>query len=363
MPLPRSIASLSASSLFALCACVGTIERTPAEQTSVRTDAQTLEDVSAPPIVEGGAPPESEDTIPVTTRFHRLTHGQWEATTRDLLRLPEGSGLSSMFTPDAPSGTFDNNGSELRIGQQLWSDQQAAAEALARRVARDPARLAAIVPADAPMEPQARAQATIARFGLRAFRRPLTEDEVNAHLTALYDRGASLLGGEAFAAGIELVLRAMLQSPHFLYRVEVSALTRDGRVPLDDWELASRLSYALWGTMPDDALFEAAGRGELTDREGLRAQARRMLASPRAHAAVRAFHGQLYEWERFADVRRDPTRFPAWRETLPASMLREAELFVDDTVFAARGAAETAHGGAHVRRRGPRAGVRAHRVV
>lgn len=305
--------------------CVGRIQDTPTTQQN-NADAATSSDGAVEPSVD----------IPATTRFPRLTHGQWEATVRDLLKLDAAPGSSSMFSPDAVTGTFANNGTTLRVGQQLWSDYQSAAEALATRVAHDSAALARLVPSDAPADPRMKARAFIASFGQRAYRRPLSEMEIDQHLTALYDRGATILGGDAFVSGIELVLRAMLQSPHFLYRVERSSAVQDGRIPLDDFEIATRLSYALWNTMPDDELFAAASRRELTRRETLLTQVRRLLGDMRAKTVVLGFHGQLYDWDHFGDVRRDAMRFPQWRATLPASMLTEARMFVDDVVFARR---------------------------
>lgn len=319
-----------------LAACVGSIQATPQERGVEDSGAPWDPDSGEPPIVTDGSVQQPVIVIPPTTRFPRLTHTQWETTVRDLLALTETPGSSSMFSPDALTGTFGNNGTTLRVGQQLWTDYQSAAEALATRVVRDAAALARIMPPSAPADPRMRARAFIEHFGRRAYRRPLTTQEVDQHLTMLYDRGAMILGGDAFLSGIELVVRAMLQSPNFLYRVERSTAAQGGRIPLDDFEIATRLSYALWNTMPDDELFAAAGRGELVRPDALVAQARRLLQHPRAKTAVLAFHGQLYEWDHFADVRRDGMRFAQWSPTLPASMLREAQMFVDDVVFARR---------------------------
>jgi hypothetical protein len=324
---------------LALVACVGTIQSTPLERSNAAEDGGSVvtpgEDGAAPVTVDG-AIPQPAIAIPPTSRFPRLTHGQWESTVKDLLALTDAASLSGTFSPDAPAGTFGNNGSALRVGQQLWTDYQGAAESLAQRIARDPAAVARLLPAGAPADPRMRGRAFIEHFGRRAYRRPLTTAEIDQHLTSLFDRGAMILGGDAFVSGIELVLRGMLQSPHFLYRVERSTAARDGKIPLDNYEIATRLSYALWNSMPDDELFAAAGRGELTRTESLLVQARRLLASPRAKTSVLTFHGQLYEWSHFADVRRDAMRFPQWRATLPASMLREAEMFVEDAVFTQR---------------------------
>lgn len=311
-------------------ACTGTIGATPFEQDVLQPDG-------GGPGPDGQPPPTPLPvSIPATSRAPRLTHAQWENTARDLLKLPANSALSSTFAPDTLAGTFGNNGTSLQVGQQLWTDYQTAAETLASRVARDSAALARIMPPGAPAEPRARARAFVEHVGLRAYRRPLTAPEIDSYLTALYDRGAALLGGDAFVSGVELVLRAMLQSPHFLYRFETSTEAREARIPLNNYEIATRLSYALHNTMPDEALFAAAAAGELTRPDTLITQVRRLLADDRAKSTVRTFHGQLYEWDHFQDVRRDPARFAQYTPTFNASMLREAELFVDEVIYQER---------------------------
>lgn len=181
---------------------------------------------------------------------------------------------------------------------------------------------------------EAEARAWVTRFGARAFRRPLTTQEVDS-FTALFTQGPELVGsGDDFADGVRLVLTAILQSPAFLYRVEASA-TPDGSgaIPLDDWELASKLSYALWGTMPDEALFTLAAQGGLSDAAQLRQVARDMLADERATTAVADFHDQLLQWDKVANVVKDTDNFPMYDADTPAYLREEAERFVDAVVW------------------------------
>src|SRR6186713_2320807 len=110
-------------------------------------------------------------------RVARLTHFQWANSVQDLLRLDEKPTEAADFTPDAIVG-FDTNRSQLRISGTLREDYERAAEALATRVVDDPEALARLIPADAPTDPTARAQAFIESFGLRAYRRPLTAEEI-----------------------------------------------------------------------------------------------------------------------------------------------------------------------------------------
>jgi hypothetical protein len=267
-----------------------------------------------------------------SSRFPRLTHDEWERTVRDLLRLEAEPGLSRTFRADARTGgaLFDNVGGSYVVDSALWSAYQAAAEQLAEDVVSREAALGALLPAGA-TEDAAGAEAFVREFGGRAYRRPLRPDEVDAYVT-LYRAGAGLYGDlDGFRSGVRLVLTAMLQSPYFLYRAELSDQVVDGRIPLTSFERASRLSYALWGTMPDDGLFEAAASGELDTEEGVRAQAERMVRDPRVEARVLDYHEQLLEMERIEGVVVDPAQFPDVPTDLAASAAAELRAFVRDT--------------------------------
>jgi hypothetical protein len=260
-----------------------------------------------------------------STRFARLTHQQWENTVRDLLRLSAPAGLSSSFVAEPLRSSFDTNGGILAVSPDLWSDYQSAAETLARQVARDPKRLAAI-------SPNADPRAFIDGFGRRAFRRPLTDAEVTRY-RALFDKGAALIAsGDAFADGVELSVSAFLQSPHFLYRSETSAAVVGGKVPLNDFEIASRLSYGLTNTMPDDALLAAAGEGRLVKREGLLAETRRLLDSPAAERTVSDFHDQLLRMREWEAVKKDTKLTPLFPAGIGADLKQEALAFIKDVV-------------------------------
>ncbi len=264
-----------------------------------------------------------------STRFARLTHQQWENTVRDLLRLSAPAGLSSAFVAEPLRSSFDTNGGILAVSPDLWSDYQTAAETLARQVSRDAKRLAAIAPAG---DPAARPRAFVEGFGLRAFRRPLTDAEVTRYL-ALFDKGAALIAsGDAFADGVELSLTAFLQSPHFLYRTETSATVVGGKVALDDFEIASRLSYGLLSTMPDDALLTAAREGRLTKRDALLGEARRLLDSPAAERTLGDFHDQLLRMREWEAVKKDPKLTPLFPAGIGADLKQESLAFIKDVV-------------------------------
>ncbi len=185
-------------------------------------------------------------------------------------------------------------------------------------------------------EPQARAW--IQDFGGRAYRRPLTSAEVDGWYT-LFAAAPALTGsGDDFADGVRFVVTGMLQSPHTLYRIEASE-TPDatGRIPLDDYEVASKLSFALWGTMPDDALFAVAAAGGLSTAEDVGRVAREMLEDPRADVAIDDFHAQLLQLDLTANIFKDEDDFPQFTSEYPGFMRQEAERFVDAVVWEDRG--------------------------
>lgn len=176
------------------------------------------------------------------------------------------------------------------------------------------------------------ATAWVRDFGARAFRRPLTQDEV--------DRYTALILGEAeFTDGVALGLQAMLSSPLFLYRSEVGT-SASGDFRLDGYEIATALSYFLWGTMPDAALFEAAGAGTLDTPDGRASQARRLLEDPRARERIGRFAAMWLGIERVLTADKSPTLFPQDDDALRAAMLSETQRFVDAVVFEGAGTYE-----------------------
>lgn len=270
--------------------------------------------------------------LPQTSRVPRLSHRQWENSVRDLFALPQPTGKSSLFIGDPVSGGYDNNSEKLVVSATLWTDYQRAAEEIAEQVIADPAIVAAIVP-QVEGDSDARARAFIASFGRRAYRRPLSDAEVDRHLL-VFQQGAGLGGADPFLEGVRVVLQTMLQSPYFLYRVEASDLAdAEGRVKLSGWEIASKLSYMLWDTMPDEPLFAAAEAGELDTVEGVGAEAARMLDDPRAREMVASFHFQTLKVDAYSKVVKDAGKFPQFTEAMRDMMRTETMMFVEDVVF------------------------------
>jgi hypothetical protein len=176
----------------------------------------------------------------------------------------------------------------------------------------------------------------VTEFGRRAFRRPLTSDEV-ASYAGLASSVATTLN-DAWA-GVEAVASAFLQSPNFVYLTEVGEPDPDspGHYRYTDYEMASRLSYFLTNDMPDDDLFEAAESGALSTAEGIQTQASRLLALPAARDAVRGFFSALLGLDALKTMARTAELFPKFTPTLGASMSEETLLGLEDLVFAKDG--------------------------
>jgi hypothetical protein len=165
-------------------------------------------------------------------------------------------------------------------------------------------------------------------FTDRAFRRPATHDE----LMRLFGIVVSAeKDGESLDSAIQLALRAVLSSPQFLFRVEPGQDVDSSNAPLpdNDFGLASRLSYFLWSSMPDEELFRLAATGALRRGETLRAQVRRMLRDPRSRAVAENLAGQWLQTRKLKDFMPDTTLFPDFDHSLRESMLKETELFCE----------------------------------
>jgi hypothetical protein len=167
----------------------------------------------------------------------------------------------------------------------------------------------------------------IANLARHAYRRPVTKAEVASLVKFV---GMAKANGQTTEQGIELALDAMLVSPHFLFRIEHDAKPADltGH-PVSDIELASRLSYFLWSSMPDDELLSLAEAGKLHTPDFLDAQVKRMLADPRSSAIADNFAGQWLELRNLDVVKPDPQKFPAWNPELRDAMRMETRLFFD----------------------------------
>ena len=176
-----------------------------------------------------------------------------------------------------------------------------------------------------PAEARPCAERIVATLGGAAYRRALNANDI-AGLMKFYDRGAKEGG---FEIGVRRSLEAILSSPHFIFRVEEipKGAKAGSRVAVSDADLASRLSFFIWGTPPDDKLIAAARAGALSTPEGLRTQAARLLADPRSDALSTRFAAQWLRLQDIEKVHPDALQFPNFRQQLADAMRHETELF------------------------------------
>ena len=194
-------------------------------------------------------------------------------------------------------------------------------DSIARRIAaqvvapENRERFVSCTPADPTLPDLDCSEQFIRKFGRQLLRRPLDEEDVARHLAIAQDAAREL--GD-FYAGLRFALSALLVSPEFLFRVERASRDPSDpeRLRLTDHSIASRLSYFLWNTTPDEALLLAADRGELTSEEGLARQIDRLLASPRLETGVRAFFSDLLGFDELEQVSKDPILFPRFSRQL-----------------------------------------------
>ncbi len=263
---------------------------------------------------ETSCAPEHGETPPARL----LTRREYHRTVRDLLGETEDP--TTNFPPEPEVDGFDNNALSHVANPLLVEQLTQAAQELALRAGER--GLDQLVPCDSPG--QDCAETFIDDFGLRAFRRPLSETERKIFLRLYVNTASSVNHEEALVAVVE----AFLQSPQFLYRIEtIPGTDEEGMVPLGGYELASRLSYFLWGTMPDKKLLSAATNGSLATLAGVKQQVQRMLDDPRAQQQVRDFHAAWLDLDEFDGLVREDA--PA--ESIES--LRQSLLSFVDGVF------------------------------
>jgi hypothetical protein len=254
--------------------------------------------------------------------LRRLTLFEYRNTIRDLLAVSTLPGRAGFSVDIASTGGFVSGAkitSSVDAKQFVDSSEQLATAAVARLADLMPRGCA--TPAPAAEEDCARQ--FIKQFGLRAYRRPPTAHE-ESELLAFYKqlRGPEITA--TFPEAIKELIAGIIQSPQFLYRWELGeAPIKDGPLyRLNNWEIASALSYFLWASMPDAALFTAAQNGELQLPDRIAQQARRMLMDAKARDGVRDFHLQWLDAEGLPDMQKDPA-FTSYSPEVAQAMLNE----------------------------------------
>jgi hypothetical protein len=259
------------------------------------------------------------------TRLRRMTRSQLDHTVRDLLGITGTP--ADAISPDESIGPFYSN-AIAPITDLLVQQYDEVAASLAGQAA---ARMSTLSPCDLAADAgNTCASRFIESFGRKAYRRPLEPAERDEYL-ALYTLAR---GQGSVESAFRLVVATFLESPFFLYHAELGASESPSSAPaaLTPYAIASRLSYFLWDTMPDDRLFELAAAGTLGDDATLSDEVTRMLADPRAADAIPRFHLQWLGIEDLEGADKDATRFPAWSPALAGAMQRETATFADFVV-------------------------------
>jgi hypothetical protein len=246
--------------------------------------------------------------------LRRLSRVEYDHTVEALLGVDSRHGIG--FPADPARHGFENAADDLWVSPLLADRLREAAESLATQALTNPERILPCAPANGD---EACARQFLERFGRRAFRRPLSAVELERYLT-LY-RGAA---NEGFLPGIELVLTALLQSPHFLYRAEVGVAEAGSGYVLTPFERATELAYLVTGGPPDDTLLDRAAAGEL-DPAGLEAELERLLGTPAAVAQFGRFVDGWLDLSRLETVPKDTTTYPQLDPVLRAKLRQETE--------------------------------------
>jgi hypothetical protein len=251
----------------------------------------------------------------------RLTHSQYDHAVRDL--LSDQIQPASTFPKEDFINGFRNQVEGQSISPLLAEAYGKAAERLAAAAFRGGDQHGLVPGKPAFVDDAELAQKFVRQFGLKAFRRPLTDEEAKLYTTLCLEEAGR---GQDFYEGTEIVVEAMLQSPHFLFRIE-----RGGESA--QYEIASRLSFLLWDTTPSDELLKVAANGQLGTPDKIEATARKMLSDPQARLAFEEFLSQWLRFDRLLSATRDRRRFREFNSETAAAMVEETKRLFNHLVW------------------------------
>lgn len=284
----------------------------------------------------GGGPPVTtacQSVQPGRAPIRRLTRFEYNNAVRDL--FGDTSNPADSLPPETIGrigNVFGNDADLLSVSGNLASSWGSVAEGVAARATGTPEALGKLAPCAAGATPDdACARTVIQNVAQRAYHRDLLPAEIDSFLTL----AKATQGTGPFSAGISAVIEAVLQGPEFLYRVELGAPAADApglRRPTAD-EIAARLSFLFWGTLPDEALRNAAKSGALNTREGIKAQAQLMVEDQRARPVVTFFFDNLLPISGLTNLARDKTRFPVYDKVFAAALREETQQFLQHQIF------------------------------
>jgi hypothetical protein len=278
-----------------------------------------------------GEPVDPPDSEPAAAGMRLLLADQYVKTVHTLLG-PEAAAVADP-PPDSPLDGFDAIGArEVPLSPVAVERYEDSAIDIGEAVAEHPETLAAIVPCVTEGPQDITCYTAVAQdFGRVAWRRPLTNNEMTQLIGVA--QAARAWGDDDFLVGIQYEIATILQSPDFIYAVELGVETEEGARELTSDELVTRLSLFVLGRAPDPSLFARADAGDLADGDGLRTVAADMLDDADARTAVTRFYDELLKIRDLPLKTKDPVLFPDYSPDLGASMRQETLMFVTEVVF------------------------------
>jgi hypothetical protein len=267
-------------------------------------------------------------SLPSARVVRRLSLNEYANTVYDLL----GVSPTTEFAADGAVNGYDNDYATLSIGSVQADEFRTSAEDVASRALDE--HWNQIMPCTD--ETRDCALKFVTEMGTKAFRRPLSAEETDAYIGFFDDT----VKEDGFHEAIQWVLTAFLESPYFLYRIELGSRTDGNKFALSDWEIASELSYLLWGTMPDDRLFELAAAGELHTEDQIATEVQRMLLHAKAGPNVGRFTRLWLPSERVRDVVKSEDIYPGFTAEIRDAMIEEIDRDVQDAYWDGKGVGE-----------------------
>jgi hypothetical protein len=336
--LPRLLRSLRiviGPIALALCGCSGAI----GDPAGDRNGSPGGETTGGQPTGGGQGGPTVDCTAisPGQALVRRLTTYEFNNTVRDLLGDKTSPGTELPPQVDSADNIFGNDAAEQAPSALLIEKYQTVAESISARATADSAGLASLNSCAANVAPaneESCARSIAASLLPRAYRREVANTEID-ELVSLYKSVRALSPTVTFGSGVGAMIEAMLQAPEFLYRVEqgipVSGNSAVRRIV--GREMATRLSYLFWQTMPDAALFQAADMGELDTDDGVLAQGKKMFDDNRSHSMVGFFFDNLLPIADLNSLTRNATLFPNWSSALGVSMRQEVQSLLEFEIY------------------------------
>jgi hypothetical protein len=271
---------------------------------------------------------------PAPIAMRRLTTAQYRNVVRDLVGPVQLT--TELETDTAVNGFIEIGAARTTISPAAVEKFEAAAFEVGKYAASSAVRGALVGCAPTTAIDTACTRAFLERFGRRAFRRPLTTEELNRWVGIAENSARTL---NSFWAGIEFAVAGLFQSPNLLFRVEIGEPdpAQAARYRYTNFEMATRLSFLLWNTAPDDTLLDAAAAGKLTTTEGLFEQAKRLLGDARARVAMNNFQSERLGLEGLDNLGKDRSVFPAFTPALVEGMREDILRTIDHVAFEQNG--------------------------